>query len=67
MYCIIIQSIVYYNSVCQYATPALKGYTPLFLEIRTFYNSPRVKLLSLTFFESIQPISGSGSTTFGIA
>jgi len=38
-----------------------------FLEICSFYNSPIVKLLSFTFFESIQPISGSGGTTFSIA
>jgi len=29
---------------------------PLFLEIGSFYNSPRVKQLSFTVFESIQPI-----------
>jgi len=45
----------------------LKGYSTFFLEIGSFYNSPRVKLLSLTFFESIQPISGSGGATFSIA
>jgi len=46
----------------------LKGILYFFLEIRSFYNSPRVKLLSFTVFESIQPISGSGgSTTFSIA
>ncbi len=33
----------------------------------TFYNSPRVKQLSFTVFESIQPISGSGGGTFSIA
>jgi len=36
----------------------VKRDTPLFLEIGSFYNSPEVKLLSFTFFESIQPISG---------
>ncbi len=35
-----------------------------FLEIGSFYNSPRVKQLSFTIFESIQPISGSGGSTF---
>jgi len=45
----------------------IKGYSTFFLEIRSFYNSPRVKLLSFTFFEFIQPISGSGTTTFSIA
>jgi len=33
----------------------LKGYST-FLEIGSFYSSPRVKQLSLTVFESIQPI-----------
>jgi len=46
-------------------TPCM-GDTPLFLEIGSFYN-PRVKMLSFTFFESIQPISGSDGTTFSIA
>ncbi len=45
---------------------ALKG-TPLFLEIGSFYTSPRVKKLSFTVFESIQPISGSGGSTFSLA
>ncbi len=31
-----------------------------FLEIGSFSNSPSVKKLSFTVFESIQPISGSG-------
>jgi len=35
--------------------PALRD-TPLFLEIGSFYNSPRVKHLGFTVFESIQPI-----------
>jgi len=34
----------------------LKGYSTFFLEIGSFYNSPRVKLLSFTVFECIQPI-----------
>jgi len=45
----------------------LKGIFHFFLEICSFYNSPRVKLLTFTFFESIQPISGSGVTTLSIA
>ncbi len=36
------------------------------LEIDLFYNSPRVKQLSFTVFESIQPISGSGGSTFSL-
>jgi len=51
----------------QFDILVLKGYSTFFLEIRSFYNSPRVKLLSESFFESIQPISGSGVTTFSIA
>ncbi len=38
-----------------------------FLEIGSFYNSPRVKQLSFTIFESIQPFSGSGGSTFSLA
>ncbi len=38
-----------------------------YLEIGSFYNSPRVKQLSFTVFESIQPISGSGGSTFSLA
>ncbi len=38
-----------------------------FLEIGSFYNSPRVKQLSFTVFESIQLISGSGGSTFSLA
>ncbi len=38
-----------------------------FLEIGSFYNSPRVKQLSFTVFESIQSISGSGGSTFSLA
>jgi len=34
----------------------LKGYFTFFLEIGSFYNSPRVKQLSLTIFESILTI-----------
>jgi len=34
----------------------LKGILLFFLEIGSFYNSPRVKQLSFTVFESIQPI-----------
>ncbi len=41
--------------------------TLYFLEIGSFYNSPRVKQLSFTVFESIQPISGSGGSTFSLA
>ncbi len=42
-------------------------YTPIFLKIGSFYNSPRVKQLSFTVFETIQPISGSGGSTFSLA
>ncbi len=38
-----------------------------FLEIGSFYNSPRVKQLKFTIFEYIQPISGSGRSTFSLA
>jgi len=34
----------------------LKGYTTFFFEISSFYHSPRVKQLSFTVFECIQPI-----------
>jgi len=34
----------------------LKGYSTFFLEIDSFDNSPRVKQLGFTIFESIQPI-----------
>jgi len=37
-------------------TPGVLRDTPLFLEIGSFYNSPRLKQLSFTVFESIQPI-----------
>ncbi len=36
-------------------------------EIGSFSKSPRVKKLSFTIFESIQPISGSGGSTFSLA
>ncbi len=39
----------------------------IFLEIGSFSKSPRVKQLSFTVFESIQPISGSGGSTFSLA
>ncbi len=45
----------------------LKGTLHFFLEIGSFYNSPRVKQLSFTIFRSIQPISGSGGSTFSFA
>ncbi len=45
----------------------VKGTLHFFLEIGSFYNSPRVKKLSFTVFESIQPISGSGGSTFSLA
>ncbi len=45
----------------------IKGTLHFFLEIGSFYNSPRVKQLSFTVFESIQPISGSGGSTFSLA
>ncbi len=38
-----------------------------FLEIGSFYNSPRVKHLSFNIFESIQPISGFGGSIFSLA
>ncbi len=44
-----------------------KGHSTFFLEIGSFYNSPRVKQLSFTVFESIQPISRSGGSTFSLA
>jgi len=37
-------------------TDVLKGYSTFFLEIGSFYNSPRIKQLSFTVFESIQLI-----------
>ncbi len=45
---------------------SFKGTLP-FLEIGSFYNSPRVKQLSFTGFESIQSISESGRSTFSLA
>ncbi len=33
----------------------------------SFYDSPRVKELSFTVFESIQPISVSGGSTVSVA
>ncbi len=44
-----------------------KGTLNCFLEISSLSNSPRVKELSLTIFESIQPISGSSGSTFSVA
>ncbi len=38
-----------------------------FFENRLIFQLPRVKQLSFTIFESIQPISGSGGSTFSIA
>ncbi len=46
---------------------SLKGTLHFFLKIGSFYNSPRVKQLSFTVFESIQLISGSGGSTFSLA
>ncbi len=46
---------------------AIKGTVHFFLEIGKFYKSPRVKKLSFIVFESIQPISGAGGSTFSIA
>ncbi len=43
-----------------------KGTLHFFLEIGSFYNSPRVKQL-FTVFESVQPISESGGSTFSLA
>jgi len=51
----------------QYLISTAKAILHFFLEIGSFYNSPRFKLLSFTIIESIQPISGSGGTTFSIA
>ncbi len=45
----------------------IHSFTPLFLEMGSFYNSPKIKQLSFTVFESIQPISGSGGSTFSLA
>ncbi len=46
----------------------LKRNTPLFLEIGwNDGNHFIVKKLSFTVFESIQPISGSGGSTFSLA
>uniref|UniRef100_A0A673KU96 Ubiquitin-like modifier-activating enzyme 6 n=1 Tax=Sinocyclocheilus rhinocerous TaxID=307959 RepID=A0A673KU96_9TELE len=42
---------------------AVKEHTTIF-ESSSFSNSPGVKQLSFTVFESIQPISGSGGSTF---
>ncbi len=39
----------------------------VFLKIGSFYISSRVKQLSFTLFESIQPISGSGGSNFSLA
>jgi len=36
----------------------VKGILHFFLEIGSFYHSPRVKQLGFTVFESIQPIFG---------
>ncbi len=44
----------------------LKEHSTFFLEIGSFSKSPRVKKLSFTVFESIQPISGSGGSTFSL-
>jgi len=45
------------------ANLALKGYSTfilfIFLEIGSFYNSPRVTQLGFTVFQSIQPIFGN--------
>ncbi len=45
----------------------LKEHSTFLGEIGSFYNSPRVKQLSFTVFESIQPISWSGGSTFSLA
>jgi len=42
----------------KHATSRLKGYSTFFLEIGSFYHSPRVKQLGFTVFKSIQPIFG---------
>ncbi len=47
--------------------PCLLKEHSTFLKIGSFYNSPRVKQLSFTVFESIQPISGFGGSTFSLA
>ncbi len=44
----------------------LKEHSTIF-ENSSFSNSPRVKQLSFTVFESIQLISGSGGSTFSVA
>ncbi len=38
-----------------------------FLGNRLIFQSPRIKKFSFTVFESIQPISGSGGSTFSLA
>ncbi len=45
----------------------LKEHSTFFLEIGSFYNSPRVNQLRFTVFESIQVIFRSGSSTFSVA
>ncbi len=47
---------------------SLKEYSTFFWKWAHFgLNSPRVNQLIFTVFESIQPISGSGSNTFSLA
>ncbi len=46
---------------------SIKRKAPLFLKIGSFSNYPRVKQLSFTVSESIQPISGSSGNTFSLA
>ncbi len=45
----------------------LKEHSTFGGEICSFCNSPRVKQLSFTIFQSIQPISGSGGRSFSVA
>ncbi len=41
------------------SSPGLKGTLHFFLELGSFYNSPRVKQLSFTVFESIQQVKAN--------
>ncbi len=45
----------------------LKEYSTFTKKFGYFYNSPRVKQLSFTVYESIQLISGTGFSAFSLA
>jgi len=51
-----IKHLVYTDNGFNLNDQDLKGILHFFLEIGSFYNSPRVKQLSFTVFKSIQPI-----------